>query len=172
MRLTPGTKVIFGTENGAQTQGTVIKINRARAKVRQDEARNSRPVGTIWGVPASLMRTSDGKFITNDWEIVDQKPTVGFKLPAAGANDMPSVIWMQTYEHEIHILSVLYANLSPENLTGDGELGITEVRARRAEIDRKMRAVEVLMGRPMSEDVTFRCIEELEKMHKRDHQPI
>ena len=51
----PGEQVIFGTPNGAKTLGTVIKVNRKRCKVRQDEARNSRPVGTVWNVPPQLM---------------------------------------------------------------------------------------------------------------------
>lgn len=51
----PGEQVIFGTPNGAKTRGTVVKVNSKRCKVRQDEARNSRPVGTIWNVPPQLM---------------------------------------------------------------------------------------------------------------------
>lgn len=52
-----GDKVRFGRGNGEQTLGTVVKVNRTRLKVRQDESRGtyrSYPVGTIWTVPPSL----------------------------------------------------------------------------------------------------------------------
>ena len=58
-----GDKVIFGRVNGEQTLGTVVKINAARCKVRQDDERGTariRPAGTIWTVPFSLMRLADG----------------------------------------------------------------------------------------------------------------
>lgn len=54
-----GDKVIFGRSHGEQTEGTVVKVNRTKLKVRQDESRGSMrsyPVGSIWGVPPSLCR--------------------------------------------------------------------------------------------------------------------
>ncbi len=49
-----GDKVVFGRPNGEKTAGTVVKINRTRIKVRQDEARGHRSAGTVWSVPPSL----------------------------------------------------------------------------------------------------------------------
>lgn len=57
-----GQKVFFGRPNGEKTLGTVIKINRAKCKVRQEEERGmyrTRNVGTVWTVPFSLMWPSD-----------------------------------------------------------------------------------------------------------------
>lgn len=54
-----GDKVVFGRTHGEQTEGTVIKVNPSKLKVRQDEVRGSlrlRPEGTIWSVPPSLCR--------------------------------------------------------------------------------------------------------------------
>jgi len=54
-----GQKVVFGRGNGEQTGGTVMKVNRKKLKVRQDEARGSQKnhrVGTVWTVPPSLVR--------------------------------------------------------------------------------------------------------------------
>lgn len=54
-----GDKVIFGRSHGEQTEGTVVKVNPTKLKVRQDESRGSmrsHPVGSIWGVPPSLCR--------------------------------------------------------------------------------------------------------------------
>lgn len=55
--FTKGDTVRFGRGRGEQTLGTVIKVNRAKLKVRQDEARGTmrnHAVGTIWTVPPSL----------------------------------------------------------------------------------------------------------------------
>ena len=58
-----GDKVLFGRGRGEQTRGTVVKVNRARLKVRQDESRGSSrsyPVGSVWTVPPSLCRPLNG----------------------------------------------------------------------------------------------------------------
>jgi hypothetical protein len=58
-----GDKVYFGRSHGEQTAGTVMKVNRAKLKVRQDESRGtmkSYPVGTIWTVPPSLCSKQEG----------------------------------------------------------------------------------------------------------------
>ena len=55
--FTMGDKVLFGRGRGEQTLGTVVKVNRTKLKVRQDEARGtmkSYPVGSVWTVPPSL----------------------------------------------------------------------------------------------------------------------
>jgi hypothetical protein len=52
-----GDKVVFGRTYGEKTEGTVVKVNRMKLKVRQDESRGmfrAYPVGTVWGVPPSL----------------------------------------------------------------------------------------------------------------------
>lgn len=51
-----GDKVVFGRSHGEQTEGTVVKVNRTKLKVRQDESRRSYPVGSIWGVPPNMCR--------------------------------------------------------------------------------------------------------------------
>jgi len=57
-----GQKVFFGRKNGEKTAGTVVKVNRKKLKVRQDEARGTYrdyAVGTVWTVPASLCWPAD-----------------------------------------------------------------------------------------------------------------
>lgn len=57
-----GDKVVFGRTHGEQTCGTVVKVNPAKLKIRQDEMRGTqriRPEGTIWTVPPSLCRMAD-----------------------------------------------------------------------------------------------------------------
>ena len=56
--LTPGMKVFFGRPNGEKTLGTIVKVNRKKCKVRQEESRGfykNHPVGTVWVVPFSLI---------------------------------------------------------------------------------------------------------------------
>jgi hypothetical protein len=53
-----GERVIFGRLNGEQTRGTVLKVNRVKCKVQQDESRGTmkdHAVGTIWTVPFRLL---------------------------------------------------------------------------------------------------------------------
>ena len=54
-----GMTVMFGRTHGERTKGTVVKCNPKKAKVRQEEARGSHPVGTLWTVPYSLIH-ADG----------------------------------------------------------------------------------------------------------------
>ena len=52
-----GMNVVFGTTryDGLKTRGTVVKINRAKAKIRTIDARGRHPVGAIWSVPYSFI---------------------------------------------------------------------------------------------------------------------
>jgi hypothetical protein len=45
-----------------------------------------------------------------------------------------------------------YMHLSPENLTGDGELPRSHVNRRRTELNRKLRGLFMAVGREISED--------------------
>jgi len=59
-----GQKVYFGRANGEKTLGTVLKVNRAKCKIRQEEQRGiyrDYRVGTVWGVPFNLMWTEDDR---------------------------------------------------------------------------------------------------------------
>ena len=58
--LTIGQKVMFGRENGEKTLGTIVGINAKSVKVRQDEARGGRPVGTEWRVAPSFVYPLEG----------------------------------------------------------------------------------------------------------------
>jgi len=58
--LKVGQKVVFGRTNGERTVGTVLKVNGKSVKVRQDEARGGKPVGTEWRVHPTLVYPLDG----------------------------------------------------------------------------------------------------------------
>lgn len=53
-----GMRVFFGRSHGEQTLGEVVKVNRAKVKVRQLAARGSLksyPIGTYWSLPATFL---------------------------------------------------------------------------------------------------------------------
>jgi len=52
-----GMNVVFGGDryDGLKTRGTVVKINRTKAKVRSIEQRGKHPVGAVWSVPYAMM---------------------------------------------------------------------------------------------------------------------
>lgn len=64
MSFTVGQQVFFGRNAGEKTRGTILKINGASIKVRQDEARGGKPVGTEWRVDPSLVYPCDGTATT------------------------------------------------------------------------------------------------------------
>lgn len=130
--LTIGQKVMFGRENGEKTLGTIVGINAKSVKVRQDEARGGRPVGTEWRVHPSLVSPVDG---------------VAAPAPAAS----PAVTRRAEDAVMRDILNA-YSDLSPENLTCDGELRGRAVATRRAAINRRLAALQAELGRRVSED--------------------
>lgn len=56
-----GLLIVFGKLGEEQTLGKVVRLSRARAKVKTLERREGREAGTIWNVPYELMEPADGK---------------------------------------------------------------------------------------------------------------
>lgn len=144
-------KIIFGRQNGEKTIATITKINKSKLKVRQDEARGIHPVGTIWTVPPNLCTTLDGNPIEN-------KPLIS----KPKATDMPDEWWIHLHEHEIEILASIYSQLSPENLSCDGEASRSYVRQREILLNKKLQAAYVLLERELDESTVYKCLEVLE----------
>lgn len=134
MNFKVGDKVLFGRTNGEQTQGTVVKVNRVKLKVRQDEQRGTMrayPIGSVWTVPTSLCR----------------------KVGSAPVVEAPKV---RRPESDImrDILGV-YAGLSPENLSCDGELPRSAVVRRAAALRSRLSALFAELGRKVDESEAF-----------------
>lgn len=72
-----GMNVIFGRDNGEKTTGVVVKMNPTKAKIqttcKRGHGRGSE-VGTIWGVPYSMMDAQ------NPSEQVEQKEETKIKF--------------------------------------------------------------------------------------------
>jgi hypothetical protein len=139
-----GQRVRFGRPNGQQTVGTVIKKNPAKAKVQLEEARGTgrgSPAGSIWLVPYAMMSPADGDVAD---AVADALPPLQFSQSCGGADE--------------HILSAIchcYGDLSPENLSGDGELSAARIRQRRAEIERRLQGLFQAFGRSISEEEIY-----------------
>ncbi len=249
MSIKIGDKVVFGRRAGQQTTGTVVKINAASVKIRQDEARGGKPIGTEWRVHPSLVslvsgtvaapvaapvgfRVGDrasftgksGRTVTGTVTRVNTKSVSlencddgsrGWRVapgmlraanaaaPAASAPasltlrpgtpvEYMDFVWSQRgmapvtgvvtkvtgSSYEVYgngrtrivsgdavkavtrrgdndlmreCLSV-YCNLSPENLTADGERARSEVIALSASLNRALRALWIEAGREITED--------------------
>lgn len=134
--ISKGDRVFFGRTNGEQTLGEVVKVNRVKVKVKQLDSRGtyrSYPVGTVWTVPVSLLRRADGVAATPE-------PPKPKRAEDVVMNEIRGI----------------YCQLSPENLTCDGELSRTAVRRRSAALNRALRACFQELGRRVSESEAYR----------------
>jgi hypothetical protein len=131
-----GMKVYFGRPNGAKTLGVITKLN-SKAKVKTLEIRGSGRgsiIGTEWGVPYSMLTPAD--------------TVVPLITPTP----------QSSYGEDKHIMQAiraLYNNLSPENLTCDGEISGNEVAQRSATYHRKLNALFTALGRHVSEEEAY-----------------
>lgn len=130
-----GDRVYFGRPNGEQTLGEVVKINGKSIKIRQLEERGqlrTRSVGTIWRVAASLVRPADGA------AVVVSAPVVLAPAPAR-----------RPEAEVIRDLQTVECQLSPENLTCDGEIRGSALMRRAAALHRRQKELLRELGRPL-----------------------
>lgn len=134
--LKKGDKVYFGRSHGEQTLGEVVKVNRVKVKVKQLEARGTYknyPVGTVWTVPASLLTKADN---------------AGVPIPEAPKPKRPDAEILAE-------IKGIYCRLSPENLSCDGELPMSQVRRRASYLNGRLRECFRELGRTVSESEAF-----------------
>lgn len=168
--------VMFGSRNGLKNKGTILKVNAKRCRIRQDDERGKHPKGTIWNVPHNLIYQMDA----NGNALVPPAPVLatrtgyvptGFSAPPHPWPPVPPTpkvpitdFWIMDNQHELIILGNIYGQLSPENLCGDGEIPRYMVNQKRAELERKLRACFVLMGREIDETEAYDCEQRMEKL--------
>lgn len=154
-----GTKIRFGRLNGDHTLGTIVKVNGVRAKVRQEEERTHHRIGTEWNVPFGLIHPLEGTIV----------PPAAIRPPAASAVKLPiNDGWLHQNAHALHILDGIYASLSPENLTCDGEAPRHAIMARKAVLDRQKAAVFILLERQMDETECYEAVKRLEELEEQN----
>ena len=124
MTFNVGDIVIFGTPNGEQTRGRVVRVNRKSLSIEQLEVRGQRrvrSVGTKWRCHPSLVRLADGE------------------APAPKAKRPDSEI--------LSDLRRVESGLSPENLSWDGERSIASQRAAARRLNAEKRRLIAELGR-------------------------
>jgi len=145
-----GMEVIFGRGNGEQTRGIVTKLNRVKAKVKTNDSRGVAPAGVEWSVPYSMMRPADG--------------SVSISAPAM---DIPySPFTNRVDDLILQAINACYSELSPENLTCDGEASPAQISAKRAKFNRQLRGLFAAYGREVDENTAFKWSQE-----KRNSRP-
>jgi hypothetical protein len=156
-----GMEVIFGRGNGEQTRGVIVKINRAKAKVRTLENRGVRSqAGTEWGVPYSLMRPANSGVAFLD-ELNSRPPlNIEPKDFAKQADPADAPIPHHPFQNAVEVkileaINIVYNHLSPENLTCDGEASMAFVNQKRTKLNRQLRGLFVALGREVSEKAVF-----------------
>jgi hypothetical protein len=135
-----GQKVYFGRPNGERTLGEIVKINPKKAKVRTLEARGrgrGSGVGTEWAVPYSMLTPADA---------------TAPSAPSAPTAEPTELQIREPFDRDImrSILGI-YAALSPEWLTCDGEASAAHVRARSRALNAKLEHLFRALGRRVSE---------------------
>lgn len=135
-------RVYFGRANGEKTLGEVIKMNPTKAKVQTLEERgNGRgsTTGAIWSVPYSMMTPADGETAA-----IVVKPALAYNM-------------FQPREDQLIIQAILevYGNLSPENLSCDGEASYAHMNRVRNECQRKLKGLFAALGRTVTESEAY-----------------
>ena len=139
-----GQEVIFGSRNGEKTRGEVVKLNPKKAKVATLEDRGSQsPIGTEWGVPYSLLVPAKG---TSKGRLGGRRSAKVDPLPAYMSSED---------SHIMQAILAIYAALSPENLSCDGEAPRGWVRRRSAQLHAKLSALFKALGREVAEHEAY-----------------
>ena len=146
-----GMKIVFGRENGDQTLGQIIKVNRAKAKVQILESRgNGRgsSVGSVWSVPYSMMTV-----------VIGGQDLVGI---AKDPSDNPVVYNPFNSGDNLIMDAILdtYTRLSPEWLTADGERPMAQVNSLRNSLNNRLRHLFGALGRPVSESAAYKWFDD------------
>lgn len=145
--LTPNTEITANTR-GQVITGKVVKVNRTTCLITVSGGNTRFAIGSMVKVPFSIITVP---FKCGDHGVeISGSDIVGGSTIAPKAFE-PSIFWVMENAFELLILDGLYSQLSPENLSCDGECSRSEVNRRRAAIERKMRAVESIIGTQLDE---------------------
>jgi len=125
--------VIFGKGNGEKTRGVVIKVNPTKAKVRTTENRGYRhEAGTVWTVPYSLLQAID-----------DNGTVVEKEIKYNPFTHVDNLI--------LEAVLCCYGELSPENLSCDGEASYLQIVNKKNSISKKLKGLLMAYGMEVSE---------------------
>ena len=167
-----GMIVEFGRENGERTKGVIVKMNPKKAKVRilesRGEGRGSQS-GSVWGVPYSMMIAVQDAITETEiaMQSFAQPDNPAFKAFAQAKSmaDQPVPYNRFTYVDNL-ILEAIHAthmDLSPENLTCDGELPVHAVNAKRSKLNARLTHLYKAFGREVGESASCDWMDEKRK---------
>lgn len=142
--------VVFGRENGEQTLGQIVKLN-TKALVKTCENRGNGKgsfVGAGWRVPYGMMRPASEREIQQNRIFVNE--------PIAQPNE----------KEILSEINGIYCQLSPENLSCDGELSRNQITIRYRALQSKLQALFTKLGRTVSEGESFRWWQEERNLAK------
>jgi hypothetical protein len=151
-----GLKVIFGRGHGEKTLGKIVSVNEKRASVETLEERGtkrSHAPGARYGVPYSMMEPAPGEALRGGAVAPDVPMTPITPRPAAKLVYNP--FQPRADQLILEAMACIYADLSPENLSCDGELPTAQVRAKYATLQRQLKGLQAAFGRNVTEEETW-----------------
>jgi hypothetical protein len=153
--LRVGMEVMFGRpgDRAEKTRGKIVKLNPKRAKIQSLENRGKHGQSATWVVPYALIYPVGG-------ECPKPKPDISVEPIKA------SVFQDKVDAQILQAIYQCYMELSPENLTGDGELPGDRVVARRKILMYQLHHLQLAFGRPVSEMVAINWQSEYSKLWK------
>jgi len=157
--------VYFGRRQGEKTLGEVVKVNAKSIKVRQLEARGTMKdhrVGTLWNVARSLVEPAPEGTARPDVPKTEpvRRPRQPRGFPFMGTLDQLKAHLQENKRPEPEIIREIlgvYAALSPENLTCDGELSQVQVIKRSRALHVQLEALFREIGRRVSETEAYQA---------------
>ena len=135
-------KVFFGRGRGEKTLAEIEKCNDKTAKVRTLEQRgNGRgsEMGSVWNVAYGLLTPAD--------------------TSAAVARIAPQPLEYSPFDSVenliLQAIMIIHNQLSPENLSCDGEASMAHINATRRECARQLKGLQLALGREVTEEQTW-----------------
>lgn len=151
--------VVFGRNGGEQTTGTVVKINRVAAKVKTNKPRGNTSIGTVFGVPYGMIHEFVGDPIKTD-------------IPA---NIESFIIYSPFSDVENNILEAIlgvYSELSPENLSCDGELPNHLIIGKSVKLKTRLKHLQLAYGMEVTESQIYKWYENKRAYDKRVYEKL
>jgi hypothetical protein len=164
-----GMIVEFGRENGQRTKGVIVKMNPKKAKIRIIESRGAgrgSQTGSLWvvsyGVIVAAQDATTETTIAMQSFVQPNNPAFKAFAQAKSMADQP-VPYNPFTQADNLILEAIYCThmeLSPENLSCDGELPAHVVNARRSKLNARLTHLYKAFGREVGESASCNWMDE------------
>ena len=154
--------VLIGRTNGLKTKGQIIKLNPQTAKVRTLESRNNFMMGTIINVAYALMYPMSARN-----SVQNQSNDLPVKVAQSSVQaDADVPLTFSAVDNAIlKAINECYSELSPENLTCDGEANPVFVKQRYNKLHNQLNHLFAAFGRQVSEEAADAWLEKYNKTY-------